>query len=85
MKPTCDQCKDVVMVEIDKVKVFNQRTRKSYYRRRYACPLEPNDTTHMQTIYANGSHDLEEEPIRAKREVDNYFKQEEKNTDKLKS
>ncbi|MCK5346884.1 MAG: hypothetical protein KAR20_25925 [Candidatus Heimdallarchaeota archaeon] len=74
-----------MLVEIDKVKVFNHRTKKSYYRRRFACPLEPNDTTHMQTIYADGSHDLEEEPIRAEREVEKYFKQEEKNTDKLRS
>ena len=79
MKPTCNICTGVVMVEVDKVKVSNQRTRKSYYRRRYACPLEPNDTTHMQTIYGNGSHDLEEEPIRAKREVNNYYRQQERN------
>jgi hypothetical protein len=85
MKPTCNRCEGVEMVEVDKVKVFNHRTRKSYYRRRYHCPLEPNDTTHMQTIYADGSHDLEYEPIRAKMEVDRHFKQEEKNTDKLRS
>jgi hypothetical protein len=79
MKPTCNRCEGVEMVEVDKVKVFNHRTGKSYYRRRYHCPLEPNDTTHMQTIYGDGSHDLEEEIIRAEREVNNYYRQQERN------
>lgn len=78
-KPTCNRCAGVVLVEVDKVKVSNNRTGKSYYRRRYACPLEPNDTTHMQTIYGNGSHDIEEEPIRAEKEVNNYYRQQERN------
>lgn len=78
-KPTCNICKGVVLVEIGRAKVINHRTKKTYNRIRYACPLEPNDTTHMQTIYGDGSHDIEEEPIRAEKEVNNYYRQQERN------
>lgn len=74
-KPTCLQCPNAPLEELSKAKVLNNRTRKSYYRRRYVCRICGTE----YTFYANGSHDLEEEEVRAKREVDNYFRQQENN------
>jgi len=81
-KIQCHICTGVEMELIDSAMVFNHRTKKRYYRRRYKCPA---DDEHLQTIYADGNHDQDYEPGRVERELDMHFKQEEKNEEKLRS